>query len=294
MEGKENPLCSSTIVNIVVNAFSAHTAIMLNSLTIHAMRKTSSLPRPQKTLLLSLAVSDLAVGLVAQPLWIAVMVIRSKQNASVSHAMSVIVYALSHASLFGIMALSVDRFLAIHLHLRYQELVTHKRVIAIVILTWMLSTFLSSIWFGIKFEIFLLVFFIIWSLCFICTTFVYFRLYFAVRRHTNQIQALQVQQAAQNGEMENAVRLRKSAVSTFFVYLVFLVCYFPMYSSIIVKIFGHADSVTSYRLFLYSHIPMFLNSSLNPVIYCWRMRHIRHTIMDILRNIYQKLLNKME
>ena len=29
---------------------------------------------------------------------------------------------------------------------------------------------------------------------------------------------------------------------------------------------------------------VFLNSSLNPVIYCRKMRHIRHAIVDILRN----------
>ena len=37
------------------------------------------------------------------------------------------------ASFFGVFAITVDRFLAIHLHLRYQELVTHKRVVAVVI-----------------------------------------------------------------------------------------------------------------------------------------------------------------
>ena len=58
-----DPLYSS-IVNCVFNAFSAYTAIMLNILTIHAMGKTSSLPKPLKTLLLSLAV---CVGLLAQP-----------------------------------------------------------------------------------------------------------------------------------------------------------------------------------------------------------------------------------
>ena len=31
---------------------------------------------------------------------------------------------------------------------------------------------------------------------------------------------------------------------------------------------------------------VFPNSSLNPVIYCWKMRHIQHAIMDILRNTY--------
>ena len=55
-----------------------------------------------------------------------------------------IVLALfSLASFFGVVALSLDRFLAIHLHLRYQELVTHKRVVAVVILIWVLSIFLS-------------------------------------------------------------------------------------------------------------------------------------------------------
>ena len=56
---------STYVVNCVINALSSCTAIMLNILAIHAMRKTLSLPKPLKALLLSLAVSDLAVGLVA-------------------------------------------------------------------------------------------------------------------------------------------------------------------------------------------------------------------------------------
>lgn len=43
----------------------------------------------------------------------------------------------------------------------------------------------------------------------------------SVKRHRDQIQALQVQQAGQNDEIENAARLRKAAVGTFYVYLVF-------------------------------------------------------------------------
>lgn len=48
--------------------------------------------------------------------------------------------------------------------------------------------------------------------------------------HTNQINALQVQQVAQNGEMAIAVRQRKTAVATLFVYVVFLACYLPLSS----------------------------------------------------------------
>ena len=50
----------------------------------------------------------------------------------------------------------------------------------------------------------------------VLTTFVYIRIYFAARRNKNQIQALQVQQVAEFGEI-------KSAAGTFYVFLVFLV-----------------------------------------------------------------------
>ena len=43
---------------------------MLNIVTIHAIRKTLSLSKPLKLLLLSLAVSDLGVGLTTQPLFV--------------------------------------------------------------------------------------------------------------------------------------------------------------------------------------------------------------------------------
>ena len=54
-----------------------------------------------------------------------------------------VLFCLTSSLFFGLVALSVDRFLAIHLHLRYQELVTHKRVVGAVIVIWVLSLFLS-------------------------------------------------------------------------------------------------------------------------------------------------------
>ena len=68
------------VVNCVFNVFLSYTAIMLNIVTIHAIRKTPSLSKPLKTLLLSLAVSDLGVGLTAQPLYVIVRVMQLKQT----------------------------------------------------------------------------------------------------------------------------------------------------------------------------------------------------------------------
>ena len=69
-------LHSTLVANCAVNAFLSLTAIVLNVITIQALRKTASLSKTLKTLLLSLAVSDLGVGLLAdQPLYIATLVI---------------------------------------------------------------------------------------------------------------------------------------------------------------------------------------------------------------------------
>ena len=67
------------IANGVFNSFLSYTAIMLNIVTIHAIRKTSSMPRSLKTLLLSLAVSDVGVGLLGQPLYISLLIKRLQQ-----------------------------------------------------------------------------------------------------------------------------------------------------------------------------------------------------------------------
>ena len=278
------PSTSGLIVNVALNVFSAFTAIVFNSITIQAIKKTSSLPNPLKILLLSLALSDLAVGLVAQPLWI-VNILRKKDT----EVLWIIQSALANASFLGIMALSVDRFLAVHLHLRYRELVTYKRVLRLAILTWVLSALLSSICYLVTENLnpFMNITIIVWSLCLIFLTVISCRLYFAVRVHTKQIQASQLNQTALSDELATASRLRKSAVSSFYVNFVFLVCYLPFYCSLITKFFKSEEFVNGQiwqELFPLSRTLMFMNSCLNPVIYCWRMRDIRHAIKNILRN----------
>ena len=118
-------LRSTYIANCVFNNFPSYTTIMLNIVTMHAIRKTSSLPNTLKTLLLSLAVSDVGVGLFSQPFYTSLLVKWLQQNnpdCKTYMMFTVIVYVFSVASFFGVVAVSVDRFLAIHLHLRYQEM----------------------------------------------------------------------------------------------------------------------------------------------------------------------------
>ena len=126
-------LRSTYIANCVFINFLTHTAIMWNIITIYAIRKTSSLPKTLRTFLLSLAVSDVGVGLFAQPFYTSLLVRLLKRNhlgCNYYLVLNVSGYLFSIASFLGIVAVSVDRFLAVHLHLRYRELVTFKRVVA--------------------------------------------------------------------------------------------------------------------------------------------------------------------
>ena len=280
-------LHSTFIANCVFNSLLSYTAIMLNIVTIHAIRRTSSFPNTLKTLLLSLAVSDVGVGLLVQPFYTSVLVKGLQQNdpgCNTYKIFSIITYLFSIASFSGVVAVSVDRFLAIHLHLRYLELVTHKRVVAVVISIWVLSVFLSLLILWLPLDIYLRIMFIIGVVGLLLITLVYIRIYFAVRRHKNQMQALQGQQVAEAEEMANFASLIKSVVGIFYVYLVFLICYLPFFICLVtIKING--PSIALKRFFLFSVTLVHLNSSLNPVIYSWKMRHIRHAIMEIPRNI---------
>ena len=278
---------STNIANCVFNSFLSYTAIMLNIGTIHAIRKTLSLPKTLKTLLLSLAVSDVGVCLLIQPFYISLLIKWLQQNNPGCNAHKVfysIGYLFSTASFFGVVAISVDRFLAIHLHLRYRKLVTHKRVLAVVISIWVLSVFASFSMFWVPRDIFSRLITIIGIFGVLLTTGVYIRIYFAVRRHKNQILALQVQQEAQAGVVANFASLINSAIGIFYVYVVFLICCLPYFISFSVfEING--PNVTLKKFFLFSLTLLYLNSSLNPVIYCWKMRHIRHAVINILRNM---------
>ena len=281
-------LRSTYIANCVFNSFLSFTAIMLNMLTIHAIRKTSSLPKTLKTLLLSLAVSDVGVGLLSQPFYTSLLVKWLQQNNPDCKAymmFTVIIIVFSTASFFGVVAVSVDRFLAIHLHLRYQELVTHKRVVVVVISIWLLSVFFSSMISWTAYDIYFLVDFLLGIVSLVLTAIVNIKIYLTVQLHKNQIQALQVQNVGQNGEViANFARVIKSAVCVFYVYLVFLVCYVPFFISVAAETIN-GPSISLKRFSAFSWTLLFLNSSLNPLIYCWRMRHIRHAVMDILRNM---------
>ena len=270
----------------VFNAYLSYTATMLNIVAIYAIRKTSSLSKNLKTLLLSQAVSDFGVGLLVQPMVVA-QAMNSKRNSETRLIPTkLLIFATNlfiFATLFSVTALCADRFLAIRLNLRYQELVTHQRVVAAVISIWVISTLISLLTLFLPKQIRYVSFVIIESACIVTATSLSAKLYLTIRRHINQIQ---VSQVAPNDQGESVQRKRKSAMATLYVYLIFIACYLPDICVLII-----VASISEPRIDLghsqfYTLTLLFLNSTLNPLIYCWKMKRIQHTIVSTLRHIF--------
>ena len=243
---------------------------------------------PLKVLLLSLAISDLGVGILCHPLYIFRLVLDLEQSHTAPPTFYSVYWFVTNvftfASFFGVLSLSVDRFLALRIHLKYQQLVTQKRVMTVVISSWVFSGAMSALTWPLKFPVHVkyLVTVIIHGTCFVVSGILNCYIYALVRRHANQIQSIQVHGNAQENapDVANSRRMRKSALTTIYVYLLFLLCYLPNISvwwfvisspSLVVKV---AKSYT-FTLSL-------LNSSLNPLIYCWKMRDIRQTIRHMM------------
>ena len=266
---------------------------MLNSISIHAVRKTSSLQKNLKIMLLSLAVSDLGVGLLVYPLAIVITTLEMTSNAQSNPAYMVILTLFQvplnlfyYATFFGVTALSVERFLAIFFfYLRYQELVTYKRVVAAVISIWISCAFLSCIQFWTTPLIRNVIYVTIELACLLTKALLYYKIYQAVRRHTREIESLQAETLG--GDITRTTRRFKSAIGTFYIYLAFLACYLPHNCTYLARlILGSYDNLGLVRhLMLYTLTLTWLNSSLNRLIYTWKMKPVRLAIRNTLQNI---------
>ena len=85
--------------------------------------------------------------------------------------------------------------------------------------------------------------------------------------------------------MWNLAWITKTAVGVLYVNFAFLVLYFPRFILLAARVITGPNIITT-SFSLYTHTLIFFNSLLDPVIYGWRMRQIRHAIMDTLLKVY--------
>ena len=128
------------IINCVLNIPLMLISIIGNTLVLAAILRTPLLRSPSTTLLCSLAVSDLLVGLVVQPTYTAGFRLKNMPLYNAAETMALIGCGVS---LLTMTAIAVDRFLALHYHMRYPNIMTTSRVMYLSATLWVVAVSLS-------------------------------------------------------------------------------------------------------------------------------------------------------
>ncbi|XP_078345378.1 melanocortin receptor 4-like [Oculina patagonica] len=159
-------------------------------------------------------------------------------------------YSLCGVSLWTMTAISADRFAALYFHMKYVTIVTTSRVSFALVAMWLIMFSTSSALFLWNRLIYFIVssFFII--LCLSTSSFCYIRIFQIVQRHQIQIHAQQ--QAVQNSTLLGMAKM---------------------------------DWQKEWNL---ATTLVFVNSSINPLLYCWRLRELRRAVVKTARKMLCK------
>ena len=273
------------ILILTLNIPLSITAFLGNVLIIVALQKVPSIHPPSKLLLACLASTDLCVGLITQPLNIALTM--SPKNAT--HYRHLVITFNTKGSIFcgvsllTLTAVSVDRVLALLLGLRYRQVVTLKKVQLVVVTFWLFSAAVAmTVFFNLLIARSIAC--IVLLLCIVISTFCYMKIYLTLRHHQTQVQD-HVHQGQQVGEQIplNIARYRKTVSSALWIQMTLLACYFPY--GIFVGIIAVTGSPKSSLDIVWAITIslLLLNSSLNPFLYCWKMREVRQAVEETIR-----------
>ena len=250
----------------------------MNTLIIFAIKTRRSLQSNYNILLAWLAATDMAVGLVSQPLIIAQEIYylsgASLEDYCAFYKTAVFFYIFpSVESLLMLALLSIERYIAMKYSLRYSSLVTTPRLTIVVFCSWIISV-IPVIFHPIpatrsfaKWFIYVTVVPAILIIVYCHTT-----VYFVSRRHMKRIKTEQLPSEGKTKFLEE----RKAFKTTSIIIALVFLSYVPILTYGILK-----DILRDIVLSC-----VFLNSLLNPFVYCWRKKDLREVIMELL-NIRQ-------
>ena len=272
-------------VNAALNVPLAIATTFANLVVLLAMRRVTSIRLPSKLLLCSLVLTDLGAGSVVQPQVAAFLFLRAIYPGLVpcslyrSYAVTASIFGC--ASLLTLAAISLDRYAALFFYLKYQQIVTARRVCAVLPFIWLVGLLLavmshSKLWDAGATSVTAVALLIISVAC----TKIYRRL------QAQQIQPQAPDQAQQQaGNTLNMARYRRTASAMMWICVLLLICYLP-FLCISAFIATSQRTALIYCLTDFSVTLVLLNSFLNPFVYCFRLIEIRREVVKELRKLF--------
>jgi len=275
------------IVISALNIPQSISAFLGNVLIIVALQKVSSLHSASRLLLGCLAVTDLGVGLITQPIRIALFM--SPEHSKLCYYLTILFATIGGmfcaVSLLTTTAISVDRLLVLLLGSRYRQVATLRRTSISVVTLWLFTTAIVLVAFY-NFHIAINIAYIVVLLCIGTSTFCYMKIYLTLRHHQTQVhEEVHQRQLDGQGITLNIARYRKTVSSALWIQMTLLACYLP-YGTLtaFIVIFG-IDKPALNLAWAVTMSLLLLNSTLNPFLYCWKMKEVREAVKDTIRQL---------
>ncbi|XP_029212710.2 melanocortin receptor 3-like [Acropora millepora] len=280
-QGLQNQRISLSVIDILLGI----TAIVGNTVILIALHKETSLHKPSKVLLRNLVASDLCVGIaqlvstaqgisILQGRWQICRLLFFLLTASGAISLAV--------SLWTITAISVDRLLALVLKFRYRQVVTLRKAYAAAIASWVCNGIgLASI-FYFRGDAWKILSVTTVGVCLITSSYCYTRIFFRLRHQQTQVSNLR--DVGNQQPPADITRYRKTVSSALWLQLAMLFCYLPylLLAPFADRAIENHPSSALFTPLRTTIILMLFNSTLNPILYFWRINEVRRAVKDIL------------
>ena len=279
-------LLTSIYVSIsALNIFLSIAASLGNAVILVALQKEASLHPPTRLLFRSLAVTDLFAGLISQPLFAVSVMTRIIEMKFHNEGYIVTGFVLCGLSVLTSTAISVDRLLALVLGLRYRHVVTLRRTRAVIFCLSATGVSCGTMHFWHKNIAWIaVVIFGVFSL--ITSIFSYTLIYIRLQQHHAQIRDY-CYKGCQKGRRIplNIARYKKTVSSIAWMQMVLVACYLPYFVMSILRLSITSNGKLIDVFYLAAVTQIYLNSSLNPILCCWKIREVRQAAKDTIRQV---------
>ena len=218
----------------VVNGVLSIITSLGNILILLALQKVSSLHPPTKLLFRSLAFASLSAGLITQPTMALYFTSIVNQNWRMCKGISWIgVYfgtSLCAISIVTLGCISVDRFLAVSLGLRYRQIVTVLRVRVVVCIVWLFFIAVSvgnNLW-KPTLSLYLTLYCIIIALTIGISSFCYLKIYLVLRIQQSRVLDQHYQHQTMGNTFPNVRHIKKTMSAVILSQVTLIACFLPM------------------------------------------------------------------
>ena len=269
-----------------LNIFLAITASLGNTLILNALPKVTSLHSSTKLLFGNLAVTDLCVGLISQPLFVTLRLSTFiKMNTDIQNYFRNIGIAfdfiLCGVSILTLSAISVDRLLALLLGIRYRTIVNLRRTRALLSFFWLTGIAAVLLRFATSFSVAAIVGVIFLIIFIVISVFCYTKIFMTLKQIETQVHNRGQQR--REGMPPNIGRYKKTVWNIALVQLALIACYIPFIICAIVITITDSSGTTANTIWIFTFCLIYVNSSLNPILYCWRIKDARQEVKATIR-----------